>query len=143
MADEHRVFFDFVVLGEPASKSNQRRIVRFGKVSRLIKSEKALKYTDSFKQQIQSLPLADPLDCDVALRIDFWYASRRPDLAGMDLIMDLLQGVCYLNDRSVKISASTWSLDKLNPRVRIRCAALASSGDVDYNESDLGILWKG
>jgi len=39
------------IFGEPASKSNSRRVVKFGGVSRLIKSEKALNYSAMFKQQ--------------------------------------------------------------------------------------------
>jgi hypothetical protein len=37
----------FTILGEPASKSNSRRVVRFGGMSRLIKSQKALNYGDA------------------------------------------------------------------------------------------------
>ena len=40
-----------IIFGEPASKANSRRLVRFGNMSRLIKSQKALNYSDAFKQQ--------------------------------------------------------------------------------------------
>lgn len=107
-----------VILGEPASAKNQRRIVKIHGKMRLIKSAKALAYAKSFKAQA---PVLDPLiEGDLSLRVDVWYASRRPDLACLDLIQDLLQDVAYPNDRQVKASASFWNLDRENPRVRIR-----------------------
>lgn len=123
---------DFIILGEPASAKNQRRIVRFGKMMRLIKSEKALKYSNSFHEQCDTLDHL--IENDVAIRIDVWYASRRPDLACVDLIQDLLEGHFYANDRQVKISSSVRNLDKDNPRVRVRIRDLASKRD---NYSDL------
>ena len=69
--------YDVVILGEPASAKNQRRIVKIRGQTRLIKSSKALKYTKSFKDQA---PVLDPLlEGDLSLRVDVWYASRRPD----------------------------------------------------------------
>jgi Holliday junction resolvase RusA-like endonuclease len=46
------------------------------------------------------------------------YASRRPDL-DESLILDLLQGVAYVNDRQVKEKHIYWGLDKENPRAEI------------------------
>lgn len=113
---------DFWIEGQPASAKNQRRIVFVHKKPRIIKSAKALSYKKTFLEQC---PLLDPLlVTDVAILIDVYYASRRPDLAAMDLIMDLLQGQIYQNDRQVKASQSLWNLDKDNPRVRIRIKEL-------------------
>tara|TARA_R110000824_G_scaffold91379_5_gene222443 strand:+ start:9505 stop:9930 length:426 start_codon:yes stop_codon:yes gene_type:complete len=116
----HEVNWDFdqIILGEPASAKNQRRIVRVGGKPRLIKSAKALAYCKSFAKQ--SVPLDKLLEGDLAILIDVFYGSRRPDLAAMDLIMDLLQDVAYSNDRQVKASQSLWNLDRENPRARIR-----------------------
>ena len=47
-----------------------------------------------------------------------YYASRRPDL-DESLVLDLLQGVTYLNDRQVKEKHIYWGLDKENPRCEI------------------------
>jgi hypothetical protein len=105
------------ILGEPASKSNSRRLVRFGGLSRLIKSEKALTYTDAFKQQTAQLGY-EPFTEDVVVIMRIYYASRRPDL-DESLILDLLQGVTYLNDRQVKEKHIYWGLDKENPRTEI------------------------
>jgi Holliday junction resolvase RusA-like endonuclease len=106
-----------IIFGEPASKSNSRRMVRFGSMSRLIKSAKALSYSDAFKQQVASLGY-EPFSGDVVVTMTIYYASRRPDL-DESLILDLLQGVTYLNDRQVKEKHIFWGLDKENPRCEI------------------------
>ncbi len=106
-----------IIFGEPASKSNSRRLVRFGSMSRLIKSQKALSYSDAFKHQVASLGY-EPFAGDVVVTMTIYYASRRPDL-DESLILDLLQGVTYLNDRQVKEKHIYWGLDKENPRCEI------------------------
>lgn len=106
-----------IIFGEPASKSNSRRLVRFGSMSRLIKSAKALTYSDAFKQQAAKLE-CEPFVGDVVVTMTIYYASRRPDL-DESLILDLLQGVTYLNDRQVKEKHVYWGLDKENPRCEI------------------------
>lgn len=105
----------FKIFGEPASKSNSRKIVRFGGISRLIKSSKALTYSAAFKQQAVSGVL---LEGDLCVTIHIWYASRRPDL-DESLILDLLQDVAYKNDRQVKEKHIYHHLDKENPRCEI------------------------
>lgn len=104
------------IFGEPASKANSRRLVRFGGMSRLIKSQKALTYADAFQQQC--VPVEQPTSKDVAVEIHIWYASRRPDL-DESLILDLLQGKLYLNDRQVKEKHIYWHQDKECPRCKI------------------------
>tara|TARA_R110000868_G_scaffold159931_1_gene389177 strand:- start:245 stop:673 length:429 start_codon:yes stop_codon:yes gene_type:complete len=104
------------ILGEPASKANSRRVVRIGGMSRLIKSAKALSYSDMFKQQCPVLPVL--MTGDLVVTMHIYYASRRPDL-DESLILDLLQGCVYLNDRQVKERHTYWHLDKVNPRSEI------------------------
>ena len=105
-----------IIFGEPASKSNSRRLVRYGGVSRLIKSEKALNYSDVFKQQCR--PLAQLMTGDLRITLHIFYASRRPDL-DESLILDLMQGLIYENDRQVKERHTYWHLDKERPRAEI------------------------
>jgi Holliday junction resolvase RusA-like endonuclease len=105
-----------IIFGEPASKSNSRRMVRLGGVSRLIKSEKALNYSDVFKQQCR--PLAKLMTGDLRVTLHIYYASRRPDL-DETLILDLMQGLIYENDRQVKERHAYWGLDPENPRAEI------------------------
>ena len=104
------------IFGEPASKANSRRVVRIGSMSRLIKSQKALNYADLFRQQVQKLDTL--MEGDIRMTIHIWYASRRPDL-DESLILDLLQGLVYVNDRQVKERHTFWHLDKDNPRTEL------------------------
>ena len=104
------------ILGEPASKANSRRMVRFGNMSRLIKSQKALDYSEMFKQQCR--PLATLMTGDLRVIMKIYYASRRPDL-DESLILDLMQGLIYENDRQVKEKHLYWGLDPENPRAEI------------------------
>lgn len=104
--------FPVVIYGEPASKANSRRWT--GKF--FIKSEKALKYSAGFRSQC---PILDPLlEGDLCVTIHIYYASRRPDL-DESLILDLMQGFFYENDRQIKQKHIYWHLDKENPRCQI------------------------
>ena len=111
-----------MIFGEPASKANSRRIVRRGRRLLSIKSEKALSYADHFRVQAAELDLA-PLEGDVCVIMDIFYASRRPDL-DESLILDLMQGVSYANDRQVKEKHIHWHLDRDCPRCHIYVAVI-------------------
>jgi len=104
------------VLGEPASKANSRRLVSRGGKPLFIKSAKALSYADAFNLQI---PTINPL-LTGELRLDCWiyYASQRPDL-DESLILDLLQGKVYANDRQVRERHVYHYIDRAQPRVTI------------------------
>jgi Holliday junction resolvase RusA-like endonuclease len=105
-----------IIFGEPASKANSRRVVRIAGQSRLIKSSKALNYSQHFKRQTR--PIEPLIETDVRVTMKIFYASRRPDL-DESLILDLLQGVVYVNDRQVKEKHIYWGLDKDCPRTEI------------------------
>tara|TARA_R110002020_G_scaffold16143_10_gene57195 strand:- start:97 stop:561 length:465 start_codon:yes stop_codon:yes gene_type:complete len=103
------------IYGEPASKANSRRLVSIGGKPRFIKSKKALRYSRDFDKQC---PLRKELFSkkeDLAIGIKIYYKTRRPDL-DESLILDLLQGKVYENDRSVKSKFIEHGLDKENPR---------------------------
>jgi Holliday junction resolvase RusA-like endonuclease len=106
----------FLVIGEPASKANSRKIVSIHGVPASIKSDKARKYAKSFLNQVRPLPVL--LTGDLVVHITIHYASRRPDL-DESLILDLLQGVAYANDRQVRERHVYWRLDRDNPRAEI------------------------
>jgi len=105
-----------IIFGEPASKANSRKVVKIGGMSRLIKSSKALKYSDLFKQQCS--PLGQLMAGDLRVIMRIYYASRRPDL-DESLILDLMQGLIYENDRQVKEKHIYWGLDPEKPRTEI------------------------
>lgn len=115
IVDELQVLSLFI-LGEPASKANSRRVVKFGNMSRLIKSQKALNYSDTFR--LQCPPLAKLMAGDLRVSMRIYYATRRPDL-DESLILDLMQGLVFQNDRQVKERHTYWGLDAENPRSEI------------------------
>lgn len=105
-----------IIFGEPASKANSRKVVSIKGMPRVIKSAKALAYADAFR--LQARPIDPLIETDVLVRMTIYYASRRPDL-DESLILDLMQGVFYVNDRQVKEKHIIWGLDKDKPRTEI------------------------
>jgi len=103
----------FVIHGEPASKANSRKIVLINGKPRVIKSQKALNYCKDFAKQCPYLDVL--LEGDLAVYIEIFYASRRPDL-DESLILDEMQGKVYKNDRQVKEKHIHWRIDRDNPR---------------------------
>ena len=99
--------------GEPASKANSRRLVSIGGKPRFIKSKKALNYSRHL--ELQCPVLDELLEGDLAIAMKIYYSTRRPDL-DESLILDLLQGKLYKNDRSIKLKHVLHGLDKENPR---------------------------
>jgi len=131
--------YDCWISGEPASAKNRRRIVLLHGKPRIIKSEKALSYSRSFASQAHRL---DPLiGTDVALCIDAFYASRRPDLSCLDLVMDLLQGFAYENDRQVKAVQCYWNLDRGDPRIRVRLRSLPKECSLGTSSFKRSMIW--
>ena len=114
--------WEATILGEPASKSNSSRIVRMGNSPRLIKSKKALQYSQAFAMQVPKI--SQPILDDVLMWCRIHYASRRPDL-DESLIMDALQAAQIIgNDRQIKAKITLWALDRKNPRAEIKLATL-------------------
>lgn len=122
--EKHDGTVSFVIHGEPASKANSRRLVLIGGKPRFIKSNKAQEYTKYFLGQCPQLPSL--LQGDIRLDITIHYASRRPDL-DESLILDLMQGRIYENDRQIKERHAYWGLDRDNPRAEITVTALRES----------------
>ena len=122
--EKFNLFFECNIIGEPASKSNQRKLVKFGNRPAIIKSDKARAYERKFRDQC---PVLDPLVTDdVILACHIFYASRRPDL-DESLIMDLLQDYVIKNDRQIKAKIILHGLDRENPHTIIKVARLSDS----------------
>ena len=85
-----------------------------------IKSQKARDYEKLFRQQAQ--PLSALFTDDVSVTAKIFYATRRPDL-DESLILDLMQGVIYNNDRQVKEKHIFHGIDRQNPRsvITVEC----------------------
>ncbi len=106
----------FVIYGEPASKANSRKVVRFGQRLAIIKSKKALSYVKHAAMQVRQV--APLLEGRLCAHITIYYASERPDLDA-SVIFDCLQGRVYANDRQVREMHLFQKIDKRNPRAEI------------------------
>lgn len=130
-----------VILGEPASKANQRQLVSFpdgngGKRPALIKSKKARDYERDALKQVPPAARVQ-LEGPVRVTLRVFYASERPDLDEsviLDVLQDrwhgkgerreLVQKGVYRNDRQVREKHVFHSIDKRNPRAEIEVEAL-------------------
>ena len=117
--------FGFTVYGQCASKANSRRIVKVNGRMASIKSDAAMAFSRDF---IKQCPVLDKMFLDdVHVDIDIFYPTRRNDL-DESLVLDLMQGRIYENDRQVRSRRTRWGLCKTNPRVEIN-VRLMESGD--------------
>ena len=114
----------FTIIGEPASKANSRRFLRPGM---LIKSQKALDYSDAFN--LQCPYLREPSVNKILVSMKIFYSSLRPDL-DESLILDLMQGKLYKNDRQVKQKIISHGLDRGNARAIIQVEEVDDAFDL-------------
>ena len=129
------------ILGEPASKSNQRKLVTFGKGDdarpALIKSKKALNYQRDALRQIPAWA-RQRLEGPVRVSIRVYYASERPDLDPsviLDCLQDrwkkvgdermLIQAGVVRNDRQFREQHFYHAIDRVNPRAEIEIEPMA------------------
>ncbi|MBB3258203.1 Holliday junction resolvase RusA-like endonuclease [Paraburkholderia bannensis] len=139
----------FVILGEPASKANSRKIVKIAGKTRSVKSEKALGF------EAMALPQIPPrarvqMTCPVSVTLRIFYASERPDLdesVVLDVMQDryasekltpmqkacgvkakrvLVQRGVYVNDRQVREKHVYHAIDRNNPRTEVVVEPLSS-----------------
>lgn len=125
IVDFNSIIYDyaFTIIGEPASKSNARRLIKIKKKFRVIKSKKAIDYVGEFKKQLKDQHLELMIEGRVCLFVKVWYASWRPDL-DIELIKDAMQGIIYRNDRQVVEQYACRYLDKDNPRIEVKIVEL-------------------
>lgn len=129
-----------VILGELASKANQRQIVLRGGKPMSIKSEKARAYEASAMRQIPP-KCRQRLEGLVRFTARIYYASERPDLdesvlldvlqdhhtivrtpaagGGFAEVRQLVQAGVYRNDRQVRERHVFHAIDKVMPRAEI------------------------
>lgn len=140
----------FTIYGEPASKSNSRKIallggrnvtvggekMRVGGRAAVIKSDKARAYVDTFQRQLPRAARA-MLTGPVRVTMTIFYANNQSDL-DEQLILDCMQpqyakvggnrvmtapGV-YLNDRQIVERHTFKRLDRASPRTEIEVEAV-------------------
>jgi Holliday junction resolvase RusA-like endonuclease len=118
----------FTILGEPVSKANGRKLATVGKKdgpkrTLFIKSAKARAYERDASMQI---PAQWPLITGpVFVRATLWYASERPDL-DESIVLDVIQGRIYVNDRQVREKWIKHGIDRANPRAEITVQPLVA-----------------
>lgn len=119
----------FLIEGQVVSKANSRRLVTFKGKPRIIKSDKALKFTRDMIIQLKAQmsnrerwPLTYPIKIDVSI----YYPSNRQDLDA-SLIMDGLQKAGVIeNDRQVFELFARKKFDKDCPRAEIYVSEIES-----------------
>jgi len=121
----------FVILGQPHSKANSRRLVKFGERIASVKSKEALRYVKDAQRQIPATA-RQMLEGPVRMTLRMFYGSERPDM-DESIVLDVLQPVysgkgdarvmvvkgVYRNDRQVRERHVYHFIDRANPRVEI------------------------
>ena len=118
--------YAMVIYGACQSKANSRRLVTIKGKRVSIKSKSALSFSNAAFKQITRRPF---LEGDLLLECDIYYPSRRNDL-DESLIMDILEGSWYKNDRQIRRKIVNGYISKTNPRVIVRVS------EIDWNEED-------
>lgn len=116
---------EFVIYGEPCSKANSRMIVRFGNRPASIKSAKARSYEHQARLQLVKHGFT-PIEGPVRVSMRIFYRTQRPDL-DPSVVLDVLQGHAYKNDRQVREMHLYHAIDKDNPRACIQVEALGAA----------------
>lgn len=111
-----------VILGEPASKANSRQLVRLGNRPAFIKSAKARAYEHAARLQLIAMRL-EPIARPVKVTLRIFYRTQRPDL-DESVVLDVLQGHAYENDRQVREKHVFHAIDRENPRTVFHVEAL-------------------
>jgi Holliday junction resolvase RusA-like endonuclease len=137
--------FRFTILGEAASKANQRKLVTINDRPAFVKSDKARKFE---RDALLQIPVAARvrLTGPVRITLRMFYASERPDLdeaVVLDVLQDrwkrsnpsnpivpsvrvLVQAGVYRNDRQVREKHVFHAIDRLRPRVEVEVEALTA-----------------
>jgi Holliday junction resolvase RusA-like endonuclease len=111
------------ILGEAASKANSRKFAWINGRMVSIKSDKALGFVRSASTQLRRMsPL---LEGPVRVTMTMYYASQRPDL-DESLVLDVLQGRAYSNDRQVREKHVYHRIDRARPRVEVMVEPMES-----------------
>ena len=128
---------EYIILGQPPSKSNSYRIVKIGGHSSLAKTAALKKYESSFYKQC-SLRDAN-ISGFFHLYVDSYFQSNQPDLDNsLKVILDCLQ-LCKAikNDRYCTKIVARKFIDKNNPRIEFSIVEVA---DIEVCNSNQPML---
>jgi len=116
-----------IVIGEPISKANSRQIVLMGRKGEKrpvsIKSRKGLAYVECAHAQLGGQRIEPLLAGRLRFTATLYYRTNLPDL-DESLVLDVLQGFVYRNDRQVRERHVFHAIDPASPRVEILVEAL-------------------
>lgn len=142
----------FTILGQPQSKANSRRLVKFGDKLASVKSVEALKWESDALRQIPPRHRVR-LEGPVSVTMRIFYASERPDLDEslvLDVLQDrkgkeldpktgkraIIQSGVYRNDRQVREKHIFHHIDRSNPRVEIEIAPVQAQQVDLFSDAD-------
>lgn len=130
----------FTIIGQAASKSNSRNVVKIGGRSALVKSKEALRFVRDAQLQIPA-SARQRIEGPVRVAMRIYYPSNLSDLDEqlvLDVLQDqwskrdkvtgertLLRAGVYRNDRQVVRRYCEKAIDKANPRVMVLVLAMA------------------
>lgn len=128
---------DYVILGQPPSKSNSYRIIKIGGHASLGKTTALKNYESSFYKQC---PLRDAnISGFFKLYLDVYFQSNLPDLDNsLKVFLDCLQ-VCKAikNDRYCTEILARKFIDKNNPRIEFTIKEVTDVEVVDSRQPAL------
>ena len=121
-----------LIRGEVCSKANSRRMMTARSKTgrqylRPVKSDKAILFVNAAHYQVPVLK--DMLEGQLCAHIKIFYPSERNDL-DESLVLDVLQGRIYANDRQVRERHVYHGIDKNDPRVEIVLGPIDSKREV-------------
>lgn len=113
--------YEFIVMGQPPSKSNCYRIIKLGNHGSLAKTPALKAYESTFFTQVPGNIREINLTSELDITLHCFFSSKRPDLDNAaKAILDCLQKAKVIkNDNLVYKLLMTKAIDKLNPRVEI------------------------
>jgi len=113
-----------VIHGVLASKSNSRKIVRFGGHMRIIKEQAALDFLQRFECAAATVRLPGPMEGPFTIEVKVYQPDLRRDL-DIELLCDALQKYGLIkNDRAIWQKFSRRLIDSAKPRVTFRVKSL-------------------
>jgi Holliday junction resolvase RusA-like endonuclease len=138
MITDEDAHYQTVIPGEPVSKANSRELFRRydpkTKQSHpmFVKSKKAREYEAAANDHLTRKAIAERRtgpafpEGEVHVCAALYYRTHRPDL-DESIVLDVLQGFAYKNDRQVRSKDITHGIDRDNPRAEVLVFARTKS----------------
>lgn len=113
--------------GECATKKTGQRIVKAGKRTLVIPSQRTLSWTQMAQGVMRAAMTGPPLEGKIAVTYRFYRQKDVADLGGLEAALDdAMQGILIGNDRQIVERKSWRLLDRQHPRVELTVTVLGS-----------------